>query len=146
MSSFKVFRHNLVFPPFFLPSDPIMKYYSTLFLEDYMTFLKDSNNLGSFLEHLFFLLPYFVSLLSPTSCVLTAVSVHLCTFPLKICRVSHTCNLVSVYASILWGLSDVFVDFYKVLYLCSTYFVRHCYKRRYLECEKIWPICEYTYR
>ena len=30
------------------------------------------------------------------------------------CVLFHTCNLVSVYASILWGLSDVFVDFYKV--------------------------------
>lgn len=80
-----------------------------------MTFLKHPNNFRSLLEHLSPLLPYFVPLPSPTSSVLTALPVHLCTFPLKNCIVSHTCNLVSVYASILWGLSDVFVGFYKVL-------------------------------
>lgn len=76
----------------------------------------------SFLEHLSSLPPCFVSLLSPTSSVLIAVSVPLCTFPLKICIVFHTCNLVSVYASILWGLSDVFLDFYKVFISVSHAF------------------------
>lgn len=109
------FRHNLVFPPFFLSSYPKWNAtYSTLFWEDYLTFLKDSNNLGSFLEQLSSFLPYFVFLLSPTSIVLTAVSVHLCTSPLKTCIVLCACHLASVYASILWGLSAVFVDFYKV--------------------------------
>lgn len=110
------FRHNLVYPLFFLSSYPKWNATcSTLFFwEDYLTFLKDSNNLGSFLEQLSSFLPYFVFLLSPTSIVLTAVSVHLCTSPLKTCIVLCACHLASVYASILWGLLAVFVDFYKV--------------------------------